>query len=200
MKSILLFLVFFIFTFTRSEAQPVKDQKAIYMTYGCCIKRENAENFNYEDNNIKFNIRPELTWCEIKIENKTHQEMTILWDKALFVVNEQSASFMYYLNLDCISFLSSEEIIAPHSYIEKECTNTTLRGRFILDNRIIKKTGEDYYIRLIIPIEVNGELKKYDFKYRIYLANAEKQQKYKEKRQKKIMKTITKIIKKRQTQ
>ena len=69
---------------------------------------------------------------------------------------------------------------------------------YIIDPKIIKKTGEDYYIRLIIPIEVNGELKKYDFKYRIYLANAEKQQKYKEKRQKKIMKTIKKIMKKHQ--
>ena len=39
---------------------------------------------------------------------------------------------------------------------------------------------------------------KYDFKYRIYLANAEKQQKYKEKRQKKIMKELEKVIKQHQ--
>ena len=45
---------------------------------------------------------------------------------------------------------------------------------------------------------MNGELKKYDFKYRIYLANAEKQQKYKEKRQKKIMKELEKVIKQHQ--
>ena len=172
MKSILLFLV--LFTFTQINGQTTKNKKNIYESTECYVERINAENFNYEDEEIKFNIESESWWWNIKIENKTHQEMTILWDKALFVVNEQSAGFMYYLNL--------------------------LRGRFILDNRIIKKTGEDYYIRLIIPIEVNGEVKKYDFKYRVSLINAKKQQKYKEKRQKKIMKTITKIIKKRQTQ
>ncbi|WP_320914361.1 hypothetical protein [Butyricimonas paravirosa] len=196
MKSILLFLV--LFTFTQINGQTTKDKKNIYESTECYVERINAENFNYEDEEIKFNIESESWWWNIKIENKTHQEMTILWDKALFVVNEQSAGFMYYLNLDYISFLSSEEIIAPHSYIEKECTNTILRGRFILDNRIIKKTGEDYYIRLIIPIEVNGEVKKYDFKYRVSLINAKKQQKYKEKRQKKIKKELEKVIKQHQ--
>lgn len=41
-------------------------------------------------------------------------------------------------------------------------------------------------------IEADDELKKYDFKYRIYLANAEKQQKYKEKGKRKSRKNLKK--------
>ena len=196
MKLLLPFLALFTLILINANAQTVKNKKATYEGTFCYIERENAELFNYEDNDIKFTIRPDSWSWNIQIENKTNQNMTILWDEALFVVNQQSAGFMSYSNhFNLLSYLISEEVIAQHSYIKKECTNTTLRGGFIVDNRIIKKTGEDYYIRLVFPIEVNGKLKKYEFKYRVYLINAKKQQKYKEKRLKKIKKQLEKVIK-----
>ena len=203
MKSFFIFLILFSVTSLKSEAQLAKN-KAVYkhIVWDCYIEREEAGDFNYEDKDIKFEIIPcNYSIWRISIENKTKNEMTVYWRNCSFVINKISGSILFVSSKDISLkyYPPYEEKIAPESiFDETRFAHNKLTS--IINTEIIKKTGEDYYIRLIIPIEVNGELKKYDFKYRIYLANAEKQQKYKEKRQKKIMKTITKIIKKRQTQ
>ena len=202
MKSLFIFLILFSVTSLTTEAQLVKNKKATYRETDCYIERINAETFNYEDKDIKFKIiSSTYSIWRISIENKTKNDMIIYWRDCSFVINKISGSILFVSSKDIsLKFYPPyEEKIAPES-IFGETYFAHNKREYIVDPKIIKKTGEDYYIRLIIPIEVNGELKKYDFKYRIYLANAEKQQKYKEKRQKKIMKTITKIIKKRQTQ
>ena len=125
--------------------------------------------------------------------------MIIYWRDCSFVINKISGSILFVSSKDISLeyYPPYEEKIAPESIFgEMRFTHNKLTK--IINPKIIKITGEDYYIRLIIPIEVNGELKKYDFKYRIYLANAEKQQKYKEKRQKKIKKELEKVIKQHQ--
>lgn len=203
MKSFFIFLILFSVTSLKSEAQLAKN-KAVYkyIVRDCYIEREEADDLDYEDKDIKFEIIPDhySIWT-ISIENKTKNDMIVYWRDCSFVVNKISGSILFVSSKDFSLeyYPPYEEKIAPESILG-ETYFTHNKREYIIDPKIIKKTGEDYYIRLIIPIEVNGELKKYDFKYRIYLANAEKQQKYKEKRQKKIMKTITKIIKKRQTQ
>ena len=202
MKSFFIFLILFSVTSLTTEAQLVNNKKATYSETDCYIERINAETFNHEDQDIKFKIISSTysKWT-ISIENKTKNDMIVYWRDCSFVVNKISGSILFVSSKDFSLeyYPPYEEKIAPESILG-ETYFTHNKREYIIDPKIIKKTGEDYYIRLIIPIEVNGELKKYDFKYRIYLANAEKQQKYKEKRQKKIMKTITKIIKKRQTQ
>ena len=202
MKSLFIFLILFSVTSLTTEAQLVKNKKATYRETDCYIERINAETFNYEDKDIKFKIiSSTYSIWRISIENKTKNDMIIYWRDCSFVINKISGSILFVSSKDISLkyYPPYEEKIAPESiFDETRFAHNKLTS--IINTEIIKKTGEDYYIRLIIPIEVNGELKKYDFKYRIYLANAEKQQKYKEKRQKKIMKTITKIIKKRQTQ
>ena len=122
--------------------------------------------------------------------------MTIFWRKCLFTINNECAGIAFITQKqDFIYTPPYEESIAPNSIINAEFVNNKFGRTAIITPRIIKKTGEDYYIRLVFPIEVNGELKKYEFKYRIYLVNAEKQQKYKEKRLKKIKKQLEKVIK-----
>ena len=200
MKSFFIFLILFSVTSLKSEAQLAKN-KAVYkyIVRDCYIEREEADDLDYEDKDIKFEIIPDhySIWT-ISIENKTK---IVYWRDCSFVACKISGSILFVnkKDLSLKYYPPYKEKIAPESILG-ETYFTHNKREYIIDPKIIKKTGEDYYIRLIIPIEVNGELKKYDFKYRIYLANAEKQQKYKEKRQKKIMKTITKIIKKRQTQ
>ena len=200
MKSFFIFLILFSVTSLKSEAQLAKN-KAVYkyIVRDCYIEREEADDLDYEDKDIKFEIIPDhySIWT-ISIENKTKN---VYWRDCSFVACKISGSILFVnkKDLSLKYYPPYKEKIAPESILG-ETYFTHNKREYIIDPKIIKKTGEDYYIRLIIPIEVNGELKKYDFKYRIYLANAEKQQKYKEKRQKKIMKTITKIIKKRQTQ
>ena len=203
MKSFFIFLILFSVTSLKSEAQLAKN-KAVYkhIVWDCYIEREEADDFDYEDKDIKFEIIPcNYSIWRISIKNKTKNEMTVYWRDCSFVINKISGSILFVSSKDISLkyYPPYEEKIAPESiFDETRFAHNKLTS--IINTEIIKKTGEDYYIRLIIPIEVNGELKKYDFKYRIYLANAEKQQKYKEKRQKKIKKTITKIIKKHQTQ
>ena len=202
MKSFFIFLILFSVTSLTTEAQLVNNKKATYRETDCYIERINAETFNHEDQDIKFKIISSTysKWT-ISIENKTKNDMIVYWRDCSFVVNKISGSILFVSSKDFSLeyYPPYEEKIAPES-IFSETYFAHNKVTSLINPKIIKITGEDYYIRLIIPIEVNGELKKYDFKYRIYLANAEKQQKYKEKRQKKIMKTITKIIKKRQTQ
>ena len=201
MKSFFIFLILFSVTSLKSEAQLAKN-KAVYkyMELGCRIEREEANDFDYEDKDIKLEIIPYtyFIWT-ISIENKTKNDMIVYWRDCSFVINKISGSILFVSSKDIsLKFYPPyEEKIAPES-IFGETYFAHNKREYIVDPKIIKKTGEDYYIRLIIPIEVNGELKKYDFKYRIYLANAEKQQKYKEKRQKKIKKELEKVIKQHQ--
>ena len=201
MKSFFIFLVLFSVTSLKSEAQLAKN-KAVYkhIVWDCYIEREEAGDFNYEDKDIKFEIIPcNYSIWRISIENKTKNEMTVYWRNCSFVINKISGSILFVSSKDISLkyYPPYEEKIAPESiFDETRFAHNKLTS--IINTEIIKKTGEDYYIRLIIPIEVNGELKKYDFKYRIYLANAEKQQKYKEKRQKKIKKELEKVIKQHQ--
>ena len=203
MKSFFIFLILFSVTSLKSEAQLAKN-KAVYkyIVRDCYIEREEADDLDYEDKDIKFEIIPDhySIWT-ISIENKTKNDMIVYWRDCSFVACKISGSILFVnkKDLSLKYYPPYKEKIAPES-IFSETYFAHNKVTSLINSKIIKITGEDYYIRLIIPIEVNGELKKYDFKYRIYLANAEKQQKYKEKRQKKIMKTITKIIKKRQTQ
>ena len=201
MKSLFIFLILFSITSLTSEAQLAKN-KAVYkyMELGCRIEREEADDFDYEDKDIKFKIIPDhySSWT-ISIENKTKHDMIVYWRDCSFVINKISGSILFVSSKDISLEYHPpyEEKIAPESIFgETYFAHNKLTK--IIDPKIIKKTGEDYYIRLIIPIEVNGELKKYDFKYRIYLANAEKQQKYKEKKQKKIKKELEKVIKQHQ--
>ena len=201
MKSFFIFLILFSVTSLKSEAQLAKN-KAVYkhIVWDCYIEREEAGDFNYEDKDIKFEIIPcNYSIWRISIENKTKNEMTVYWRNCSFVINKISVSILFVSSKDISLkyYPPYEEKIAPESiFDETRFAHNKLTS--IINTEIIKKTGEDYYIRLIIPIEVNGELKKYDFKYRIYLANAEKQQKYKEKRQKKIKKELEKVIKQHQ--
>ena len=199
MKSLFIFLILFSITSLTSEAQLAKN-KAVYkyMELGCRIEREEADDFDYEDKDIKFKIIPDhySSWT-ISIENKTKHDMIVYWRDCSFVINKISGSILFVSSKDISLEYHPpyEEKIAPESIFgETYFAHNKLTK--IIDPKIIKITGEDYYIRLIIPIEVNGELKKYDFKYRIYLANAEKQQKYKEKRQKKFKKEMKKKIEK----
>lgn len=198
MKLALPFLILFTSIFTNTNAQMiVKNKKATYRYVDCYIERENAETFNYADENIKFTINVDIGWLwNISIENKTKKDMTIFWRKCLFVVNNESAGIIYISpKWDYFYQPPHEEIIASKSTINTNFVNSKFGRNRVIDPQIIKETGEDYYIRLVFPIEVNGELKKYEFKYRIYLVNAEKQQKYKEKRLKKIKKQLEKVIK-----
>ena len=201
MKLFFIFLILFPVTSLTSEAQLAKN-KAVYkyMELGCRIEREEANDFDYEDKDIKLEIIPYtyFIWT-ISIENKTKNDMIVYWRDCSFVINKISGSILFVSSKDISLkyYPPYEEKIAPES-IFGETYFAHNKREYIVDPKIIKKTGEDYYIRLIIPIEVNGELKKYDFKYRIYLANAEKQQKYKEKRQKKIKKELEKVIKQHQ--
>lgn len=200
MKSLFIFLILFSVTSLTTEAQLVKNKKATYRETDCYIERINAETFNYEDQDIKFKIiSSTYSIWRISIENKTKNDMIIYWRDCSFVINKISGSILFVSSKDISLeyYPPYEEKIAPESIFgEMRFTHNKLTK--IINPKIIKITGEDYYIRLIIPIEVNGELKKYDFKYRIYLANAEKQQKYKEKRQKKIKKELEKVIKQHQ--
>lgn len=201
MKSFFIFLILFSVTSLKSEAQLAKN-KAVYkhIVWDCYIEREEADDFDYEDKDIKFEIIPcNYSIWRISIKNKTKNEMTVYWRNCSFVINKISGSILFVSSKDISLkyYPPYEEKIAPESiFDETRFAHNKLTS--IINTEIIKKTGEDYYIRLIIPIEVNGELKKYDFKYRIYLANAEKQQKYKEKRQKKIKKELEKVIKQHQ--
>lgn len=201
MKSFFIFLILFSVTSLKSEAQLAKN-KAVYkhIVWDCYIEREEADDFDYEDKDIKFEIIPcNYSIWRISIKNKTKNEMTVYWRDCSFVINKISGSILFVSSKDISLkyYPPYEEKIAPESiFDETRFAHNKLTS--IINTEIIKKTGEDYYIRLIIPIEVNGELKKYDFKYRIYLANAEKQQKYKEKRQKKIKKELEKVIKQHQ--
>ena len=189
MKTTLIFTILFTCIISSGNAQILKDKKNTYKELNCYIERIDAENFNYEDKDIKFFIRPSFQWWTIRIENKTEKDMIILWDKAILVFDRQSGSFMIVTdNFKYIPILFSDENIAPYSYVEKDYTSSTLRGKFIIDDRRIKKTGLDYYIELILPIEVNGEIKTYNFKYKVSLVNQKKQKKALEKRMKKILK------------
>lgn len=194
MRSALFILMFSLFIISNGKTQILKDKKNTYRAIGCYIERMNADNFNYEDNDIKFTIIPNYSWSWIiRIENKTKQNMTIIWDKALFIINQQSAGFLFYTQKSgYLSYPAYDETIAPISYIEKECSTTLLRGGFMYDTRKIKRTGLDSHIRLVFPIKVNGELKTYEFKYRIYLINQKKQKKALEKTMKKMFKEAQK--------
>ena len=197
MKLLFPFLALFTLTLINANAQIAKNKKATYMYADCYLERINAEIFDYEDENIKFKIIPDnySVWT-ISIENKTKHNMVIYWRDCSFVINKLSGNILFVSkkNLSLEYHPQNQEIIAPESiFDETYFTHNKLTN--VIDSRIIKKTGEDYYIRLIFPIEVNGKLKKYEFKYRVYLINAKKQQKYKEKRLKKIKKQLEKVIK-----
>ena len=190
MKTTLIFTILFTCIISSGNAQILKDKKNTYKELNCYIERIDADSFNYEDKFIKFTLLPISCWIwKIRIENQTKQNMTIIWNEALFIVNQQSAGFLFYSrNLDYFTTPDYEETLASNSYIEYNCANTILKGRFIYDSGKIKKTGLDTHIRLVFPIKINGEIKIYDFKYKVYLINQEKQKKALEKRMKKMLK------------
>lgn len=160
--------------FNQTNAQT---KKAIYRDIDLYVERENAGTFDYEDQDIKFVTKPSFTNWSIIIENKTKQNMKIYWQKGTFVVNKISGSILFYSYKTFNEYLPPYiETIAPESQTPKNyITHSNIT--FILDNRIIKKSGTDYYIVLTIPIEVNGELKNYTFKYKVYFIKEKKQKK-----------------------
>ena len=81
------------------------------------------------------------------------------------------------------------ETIAPESMMKEKYINPS-EVTFIIDNRILKKSGTDYFIILTIPIEVNGELKNYEFKYRVSFVKEKKKKRHALKRLKKIKKIL----------
>ena len=97
MKSFFIFLILFSVTSLKSEAQLAKN-KAVYkyIVRDCYIEREEADDLDYEDKDIKFEIIPDhySIWT-ISIENKTKNDMIVYWRDCSFVACKISGSILF---------------------------------------------------------------------------------------------------------
>ena len=130
----------------------------------CLIERLDAETFNYEDENIRFNIVPDNLYFTMRIYNKSNQEMICRWERALFVINDISYNIIYiddYAERHAAIF--APRYIAPQSFYDYRIKAPIT---FIYRRKDVKKYGPTI-VRLLIPIVVNGKEIMYDFKYRV---------------------------------
>ena len=139
MRSALFILIFSLFIISNGKAQIAKDKKATYRYSEFYIERENAETFDYKDNDIEFTIEISSRNWLITIENKTKQNMNIYWGKGTFVINKISSSILFATTRTLEPYAPPYiEKIAPESMTREKYINPS-ELTYIIDDQILKK-------------------------------------------------------------
>ena len=174
MKKTITLLFIMILAFGQSKAQQLIDKNLYKNWMNIFFERVNSKEFNYEDKDILITVKPDEKYeWEIKIYNKTAQEMVCKWPQGLFVIGGKSYGILgrdYNHGVRTVSSFSIPYRIAPESYIEYSILPEEV---LIYSKKQLKKQGPQF-IRLIIPISINGEEKTFDFKYKAFVKTKEK--------------------------
>lgn len=147
---------------------------AQYKYSGCCFEFENGlsneKGLIWENDSIKFTIRPTDYFWGITIENKLKIKQIILWDDCVFAINGKSSAIIFDNTIKLMmDNPKGESIVIPETSIKKkiypaEKWRTTANPVYYKSD--LKKKGPSN-VKLMFATKAGEDKKEYSFDVKI---------------------------------
>lgn len=153
-----------------------QDAKQNIVINGCIVsmKESNQNDLTYENDSIKFSFTPDEYAWHTKITNNLGKDITVIWDKSTFILNDLSSKVIFAntLKMNIDNMIPNQDIVAG-SFIQKHIAPagifTKRYAEPTINRKQIKKdfeaTGKPHTAKIRLAFLIDGHEKKYDFNF-----------------------------------
>ena len=134
---------------------------------GCIVTMKESTNrdFSYKSDTIDVSFSPAEHFWRVHVKNKIANNISLVWDKSLFVINGESSKITFNDDLNSASIIPNGAFISKEIYPTEylDSLTPTISKRFV--KKRYDETGKPDTIKIVLSFVINGNTKEYEFNF-----------------------------------